>query len=133
MTVYYLDEALRKLRAVRASMDAKVFAGKTLLWRGMKDMVLSDPQKFKEQGGTEVAPMSTTENKEVALQYSNSVCPLLFKFKAKGLSMGVDISYLSVYPKEREVLYPPLTYLMPSGETEMEGNITVYTVKLTIS
>jgi len=133
MTVYYLDEALRKLRAVRASMDAKVFAGKTLLWRGMKDMVLSDPQKFKEQGGTEVAPMSTTEDKQVALKYSSSERPLLFKFKAKGLSMGVDISYLSVYPKEREVLYPPLTYLMPSGNPELEGNVMVYTVKLTIS
>ena len=95
----------------------------------MRDMVLSDPQKFKEEGGTEVAPMSTTEDKDVALQYASSQRPLLFEFKAKGMSMGVDISYLSVYPHEREVLYPPLTYLLPEGEPTMEGGVLVYAVE----
>ena len=28
---------------------------------------------------------------------------------------GVDISFLSVYPQEQEYLYPPLTYLSPTG------------------
>jgi hypothetical protein len=95
----------------------------------MRDMVISDPQRFKEEGGTEIAPMSTTEDKAVALQYSSSQRPLLFKFKAKGMSMGVDISYLSVYPHEREVLYPPLTYLLAEGDPEMEGNVSVYSVE----
>ena len=30
-------------------------------------MVISDPVKFQEQGGTELAPMSTTETREVRL------------------------------------------------------------------
>jgi len=30
------------------------------------------------------------------MQYADSDRPLLFKFSAKGMSMGVDISYLSV-------------------------------------
>ena len=30
---------------------------------GMKDTVVTDPIKFQQQGGTELAPMSTTENK----------------------------------------------------------------------
>ncbi|KAJ1472091.1 hypothetical protein T484DRAFT_3465715 [Baffinella frigidus] len=34
MTVYYLDEALRKLRAVRASLETKSFTSETILWRG---------------------------------------------------------------------------------------------------
>ena len=29
------------------------------------------------------------------------------------MSHGADISFLSVYPGEKEVLYPPLTYLRP--------------------
>jgi len=133
MTVYYLDEALRKLRAVRASLETKSFTSETILWRGMKDTVVIDPDKFRQEGGTELAPMSTTENKEVALRYANSERPLLFKFNAKGMSMGVDISFLSVYPKEREVLYPPLTYLMARGAPEMEGNVTIYSVEPSIS
>jgi hypothetical protein len=72
---------------------------------------------------------STTEDKAVALQYASSDLPLLFKINAKGMSMGVDISYLSVFPHEREVLYPPLTYLLSDGDPEMEGNVTVYSVE----
>ena len=34
-----------------------------LLSAGMKDTVVTDPIKFQQQGGTELAPMSTTENK----------------------------------------------------------------------
>lgn len=32
---------------------------------------------------------------------------------AATLECGADISFLSVYPEEKEVLYPPLTYLEP--------------------
>ena len=38
-----------------------------------------------------------------------------------------------VYPKECEVLYPPLTYLMSNGDPEMEGDVTVYSVEPSIS
>jgi len=36
---------------------------------------------------------------------------LLFRYTTKALSRGVKIDYLSLYPKEEEFLYPPLTYL----------------------
>eukprot|EP00290_Baffinella_frigidus_P055767 CAMPEP_0180373084 /NCGR_PEP_ID=MMETSP0989-20121125/21054_1 /TAXON_ID=697907 /ORGANISM="non described non described, Strain CCMP2293" /LENGTH=444 /DNA_ID=CAMNT_0022369931 /DNA_START=30 /DNA_END=1364 /DNA_ORIENTATION=+ len=133
MTVYYLDEALRKLRAVRASLDARGFAAETLLWRGMKDTVVRDPMKFLREGGTELALMSTTESRDVALIYADSEHPLLFQFHAKGMCMGVDISFLSVYPKEQEVLYPPLTYLMPRETPTLEDGITIYAVEPSIS
>jgi hypothetical protein len=32
------------------------------------------------------------------------------------MSQGADISFVSVYPEEEEVLYPPLTYLEPIKE-----------------
>jgi hypothetical protein len=48
--------------------------------------------------------------------------PLLFKFETKDFAArGADIAFLSVYPNEREALYPPLTYLR-SVKTE---NVTL--------
>lgn len=55
---------------------------------------------------SELAPMSTSEDLRVALSYSRSKKPLIFKFVARGRSRGVDIGFLSLYPKEREFLYP---------------------------
>tara|TARA_B110001452_G_scaffold188767_1_gene159065 strand:+ start:358 stop:579 length:222 start_codon:yes stop_codon:yes gene_type:complete len=34
------------------------------------------------------------------------------------LQYGADIQWLSAFPEEAEVLYPPLTYLQPTGWTE---------------
>ena len=34
------------------------------------------------------------------------------------LMRGPDISYLSAFPGEDEYLFPPLTYLSPTGVTE---------------
>ena len=32
---------------------------------------------------------------------------------------GADIAFLSAFPAEREVLFPPLTYLQPTGRKEV--------------
>ena len=63
-----------------------------------------------------LAPLSTTRSEERALQYAESSCPLLFRLKTRGLSRGSSIQYLSVFPREDEYLYPPLTYLMPEKD-----------------
>ncbi len=34
------------------------------------------------------------------------------------LQYGADIAFLSAFPGEAEYLFPPLTYLSPTGETE---------------
>ena len=34
------------------------------------------------------------------------------------ISRGPDISFLSAFPAEREFLFPPLTYLAPTGNVE---------------
>ena len=36
---------------------------------------------------------------------------------ASFMECGVSIEFLSAFPAEREVLFPPLTYLRPSGRT----------------
>ena len=55
----------------------------------------------------------------MAVQYSLSGNSLLFKILAKEfMVMGAHVQWLSAFPKEAEVLYPPLTYLNPTGRTE---------------
>jgi hypothetical protein len=75
---------------------------------------------FKKGGGTEMAVMSTTFDKDVALNYASSEHPLVFHFQTVGLTRGVDITFLSLYPKEVEFVYPPLTFLTVIGDTEEE-------------
>ena len=45
------------------------------------------------------------------------------------MQRGADIAFLSVYPTEREALYPPLTYLRSVGAQKEEfGDKTVMVV-----
>jgi hypothetical protein len=56
--------------------------------------------------------MSTTEDRAVAEKFAKSKAPLLLKLEASSfMACGADISWLSMYPAEKEVLFPPLTYL----------------------
>ena len=66
-----------------------------------------------DNGGMELACMSTSTSKEVAINYSGSNCPIIFTYKTSGMSRGCSLRFLSVYPKDEEYLYPPLTYLQP--------------------
>tara|TARA_B110000211_G_C13682276_1_gene379341 strand:+ start:161 stop:487 length:327 start_codon:yes stop_codon:yes gene_type:complete len=72
-------------------------------------------QQFLQHGGTELAPMSTSTNFRIAVQYGT--CPtgsLLFKvIVPNALSHGADLQWLSAFPGEAEVLFPPLTFLQP--------------------
>ena len=62
--------------------------------------------------------MSTTSKLEVAVQYSTAANSLLFKLRTNSfMQRGASIQFLSAFPGEEEVLYPPLTYLKPTGKT----------------
>eukprot|EP00961_Rhodomonas_salina_P013222 177830-Rhodomonas_salina.3 len=99
MSVFHLDQGLKKLRTIGAK-DPEKFNAIEYFYRGMKDMEL-DFLQFRKCGGTELAPMSTTSSLAVAKSYAKSTSPLLFKFKTQGLSRGCSIEFLSVYPKEK--------------------------------
>lgn len=110
-TTYYISDALSKLREVQGK-DPKRRNTSLTFWRGMKNLQIAE--EFVRTGGTEMACMSTTSSPAVAQEFAESESPLLFKFVSKSfMSHGADISFLSVYPGEKEVLYPPLTYMRP--------------------
>ena len=113
-----LRDALGKLRAVEADQNSgKTAMRRVYLYRGMKDVTA--PADFMAQGGTELAPMSTTSDLSVAMRYSASSTSVLLRLITESfMQRGPDISYLSAFPGEAEYLFPPLTYLQPTGHVE---------------
>ena len=141
------------LRAVEA--DTATRNQEMVLWRGMRDVKL--PEEFMQDGGTEVwipmlqcaraapttrasnlatqlAPMSTTASLEIAMQYSSSSNAVLLRLRTSNFyQRGSDISFLSAFPHEKEILFPPLTYLRATQDTEViqidEATFTVVDVE----
>ena len=72
-------KAVGKLRAIGAFGPQASTA--IDLYRGLKDVSVND--QFLARGGTELAPMSTTTDLAVAVQYAASPASLLFKIKTK--------------------------------------------------
>jgi hypothetical protein len=115
VTVMLIARGIKKLRAVGAKDRSAVKA--QVLFRGMKNVKASDA--FVELGGTELAPMSTTTDIKTATEYSLSDNSLVFYIYTKNsMQRGADIQFLSAFPAEAEVLYPPLTYLQPTGRMQ---------------
>jgi hypothetical protein len=55
---------------------------------------------------------------DVVAGYAKSEKPLVFRIISDDfMSCGADVSWVSVYPSENEVLYPPLTFLKYDGTT----------------
>lgn len=111
-TTLFIRDGIKRLRAVEAVRSA---AETKTLWRGMNGQSL--PSSFEREGGAEFACMSTTADFKVAVKFAEEegrVNPMIFKIVTENfMTCGVDIAFLSVYPEEKEVLYPPLTYLQP--------------------
>jgi hypothetical protein len=67
--------------------------------------------------------MSTTSNMEVAVSYSLSSESLIFKIITKNaLQRGSDLQWVSAFPGEAELLFKPLTFLQPTGRTQVVGS-----------
>jgi hypothetical protein len=51
------------------------------------------------------------------LQYAGEGFPVLFKIEIGAIDRGADVRFLSQYPSENEILFPPLSYI------EVVGNV----------
>jgi len=68
--------------------------------------------EFNVMGGVELAFMSCTTSREVALDYAvTSNAAVLFQIQEGYVDRGADLSWLSQYPHEKEITFPPLTTL----------------------
>ena len=70
-------------------------------------------------GGVEKSTMSCSSELKVALQYGASKSCLIFKIATDGFRQrGADLAFLSAFPEEAEYVYPPGTFLKPTGKQE---------------
>ena len=100
-TTYFIDEGIKMLRAVAASLPNAHSMQE--YWRGLKDLGLT--MEFMQKGGTEFACISTSAKQEIAVNFAVSALPLVFKFETKDFtSRGADISFLSVRPPLTPIL-----------------------------
>ena len=97
VTMYVLDETLKKIRTVEARFHPERYNQTKVLWRGMRDRDLDL--------GTGLAPMSTSENKFGAESFATgNQRGLVFRCNSRGNSKGVCIDFLSLFPNEVEYL-----------------------------
>ncbi len=84
------------------------------VYRGISGATLPDnfwrPNEFKVRGGVEFGFMSTTLNGEVAMDYAaGGGAGIIFEIQQGMVDRGADLSWLSQYPHEKEILFAPLT------------------------
>ena len=124
VTVQCLDSGLKKLRE-KQRRDPQANR-EVELWRGIRDTKV--PLDFLRGGGTELAPMSTTPSLKTAVEYSQSDWPMLLRITSKNWGQrGADITSLSAFPTEQEMLFPPRSVLFPiysgAGPSELEVSV----------
>jgi hypothetical protein len=118
VTVTQIEKAVLQLRKVEGNETTA--HDSVDLYRGIAGRTV--PSEFLAKGGTELAPMSTTRDLKVAMQYASSEHAVILRLRTKGfMGRGADIAFLSCFPAESEVLFPPLTYLGPVREKDEHG------------
>ena len=116
-------------------------AGK--VWRGIKDAKLPKefwvPNAMGVRGGIEYGFSSTTTDREQALHYATAGgagkdgdAMTIFEMQMGMVDRGADLSWLSQYPHEKEVLFPPLTGL-EALETEVDGSSLLIITRLSLN
>eukprot|EP00900_Chrysochromulina_parva_P013572 jgi/Chrpa1/22215/Chrysochromulina_OHIO_Genome00025843-RA len=111
-TIWVLNSAIVKLKALTPA--ARVY-------RGLKGLALPDALLKKNEhgikGGVEPGFMSTTLDYKVAMTYAGAyektkdkdASGIVFEIHQGLVDRGCDLSWLSQYPFEREILFAPLT------------------------
>ena len=95
-----------------------------------------DEEFSKQKMGMDFAFFSTSTDRKVAEDFARSAeMWVLFEVQYVAACRGVDVKSLSVYPGEKEVLFPPCTALnkVGSGSAETTGIVTVSPIAATQS
>ena len=139
-TIAFVSEGIKRLRTINApervwnasshSIDVEE-RGSVRLWRGLCNV----RGEITRMGGTELAPLSCTPDLATAAQFAMSREALLFLVTAKNfMQRGAALDFLSCLPHEREVCYPPCTYLKPTGrrqQVELPGELRCVVIEVT--
>jgi hypothetical protein len=108
------------------------------VYRGVHDVVLPDqfwtPNMYGVRGGIDRGFLSTTLVRKEAMQYAadGKTAHLLFEIQQGMIDRGADISFLSQYPFEKEILFNPLTGLEVRG-SRVKGKVLIVQLKLSVN
>ena len=106
------------------------------IYRGIPGRLPNEFLKRNEygvRGGIEPAFMSTTTDRKVAMDYAaGSKAGIVFCIQQGMVDRGADISWLSQYPHEQEILFAPLTGLEVQG-TSVERSVVVVDLSVSIN
>ena len=106
------------------------------VYRGVKEQFIRLPESFvtPREGafacGVEPAPMSTTEAKEVAQSYAGDDFGSLFQMEFDAGNLGAQLGFLSQYPKEEELVFPPGTMLTCMAVEPLEGQASMRLLRI---
>jgi len=112
----------------------------TKVYRGSANGVLPkqfwEPNKQGVRGGVEASFMSTSTAMEVAVGYAGGRdakgTPMVFELVQGMVDRGADISWLSQYPHEQEVVFAPLTCIEVQ-RSRVDGNMIIVTMSISIN
>jgi len=109
------------------------------VYRGVKEQFIRLPESFVAPprgafgSGVEPAPMSTTEAKEVAQSYAGDDVGSLFQIEFDAANLGAQLGFLSQYPKEEELVFPPGTMLTCMAVEPLEGQASKRLLRINCS
>jgi len=127
-TIHVLSSGMIKISKLSVVMD---------VYRGISGGRLSE-SFWKEdatgvRGGVEYGFMSTTTDKDVAFQYARGGgAGTILEIRTGMIDKGADLCWLSQYPHECELCFPPLTSMEVMG-TRVEGSVLVISLRLNIN
>jgi ankyrin repeat protein len=108
------------------------------VYRGISGRVLPDQfWRGAGHGGVEFAFMSTTTDRKVAMQYakqrnSDNKAATVMEIKMGMIDRGADLAWLSQYPDEHEITFPPFTGL-EVADTRVDENVLVVNMRLNVN
>ena len=124
--VAHLVNGITKLRAANLKNEDQ---RSVEIYRGLK---IDPSEEFFARGATDLSFMSAMklERKaaEKAVSTDGAAASVLMKLQLAPEQMGADISFLSCFPGECEILYGPGTYIEPKperGGARMPGAVKV--------
>ena len=127
-TQHVLNSAIIKLS--KLTRVTKVYRG--LASGGLPD-AFWNADRHGVRGGVENAFMSTTTSRDVALKYAGGGSGgIVFEIEQGMVSRGADISWLSQYPHEKEIVFAPLAGIELRG-TRVEGAVVVAEMAISVN
>ena len=134
-TIHSINAALIKLS--RISRAEKVY-------RGVGGMALPDrflaPDEHGVRGGVEFGFLSATTDRAVAMQYAaSSASGIVYEIQQAMGDRGADLSWLSMYPYEAEVCFPPVLGLEVMTNADglpakrVEGSVVVIELRPSVA